>query len=118
MTNCNCNLFIHKVTDVTKDSITIEWDSPRNDGNSPIRNYIVETRAVGDRTWMVANLNERVSGNKFTVTGIREGSQYEFRVSPVNKVGQGPASEISSSVKYGVWLFWNIVVTDSNIYVY
>ena len=106
------------MTDVTKNTITIEWDSARNDGNSPITNYMVETRAVGDCTWKVANLNERGSGNKFTVTGIREGSHYEFRMSPVNKVGQGPASEMSSSVKYGVWLFWNIVVTDSNIYVY
>ena len=68
MTNCNCNLFIHI------------------QGESPIKNYIVEMRAVGDRTWKVANLNERVSGNKFTVTGIQEETQYEFRMFTVDKV--------------------------------
>ena len=90
-----------KVTDATKNSMTITWDEPRDDGNSPITNYIVEMRAVGDRTWKVANLGEKTTRPGLTVTGLREGVQYEFRVSAVNKVGQGPASEVTSSVKFG-----------------
>ena len=43
--------------------------------------------------------SDKVKARTFTLSDIKEGSSYEFRVSAVNNAGQGPAS--NSSVKYG-----------------
>ena len=40
---------------VTKDSITISWKSPVNDGGSRIRGYIVQKKAKGDKEWTEVN---------------------------------------------------------------
>ena len=49
--------------------------------------------------WFVKN--DKVKDRTFTLNDIKEGSSYEFRVSAVNKAGQGPASAASASAKYG-----------------
>ena len=41
--------------------------------------------------------NEKI----FTLTDVKEGFNYEFRVSAVNKAGQGPASAASPYAIYG-----------------
>ena len=87
-----------QVQDITKDEATITWEAPENDGGSPITNYIVEVKENGDK-WRVKNDN--VQEMVCTLTGLREGVAYEFRVSAVNKAGTGPASSPSSSSKYG-----------------
>ena len=79
------------------DSVSLSWNEPRDDGNSPITHYILEMRQVGDFTWKVAT--DKVTRTKYTVTGLKEGVQYEFRVVAVNNVGQGPSSETISSSK-------------------
>jgi len=45
--------------------------------------------------------NDKVTEKTFTLTDAKEGSNFEFRVSAVNKAGQGPASAASPSAKYG-----------------
>jgi len=49
--------------------------------------------------WIVKS--DKVKEKTFTVSDIKEGASYEFRVSAVNKAGQGPASASSASAKYG-----------------
>ena len=49
--------------------------------------------------WIVKS--DKVKEKTFTLSDIKEGSSYEFRVSAVNKAGQGPASSPSASAKYG-----------------
>ncbi len=44
-----------EVTEVVRDSISLSWAPPRDDGNSPITNYIVEMKKKGDFTWTTAN---------------------------------------------------------------
>jgi titin len=79
-------------------SAEIEWQVPDSDGGSPITNYVLEMRESGDK-WKTKD--ENVKETKYVVSGLKEGSSYEFRVSAVNKAGQGPASASSSAVKYG-----------------
>jgi len=55
----------------------------------------VRENGVGE--WIVKS--DKVNERTFTLSDIKEGSSYEFRVSAVNKAGQGPAS--ASSAKYG-----------------
>ena len=87
------------ITDLTKDAATLTWAPPKYDGNSPLTNYVVEYRAAGTYIWTVANLKERVLTPLYKVQGLQEGVQYEFRVSAVNKIGQGPFSETAIAAK-------------------
>lgn len=79
-------------------SAELEWAVPDSDGGAPITNYVVEMRESGDK-WRTKS--EDVKETKMAVGGLKEGATYEFRVSAVNKAGQGPASASSPSVKYG-----------------
>jgi len=79
-------------------SAEVEWTVPESDGGSPITNYVLEVRENGDK-WKVKD--DMIKETKYVMTGLKEGASYEFRVSAVNKVGQGPTSASSSSVKYG-----------------
>ena len=45
--------------------------------------------------WRVTR--DRILETEFTVQGLMEGTEYEFRVSAENKAGTGPASEPSQS---------------------
>jgi len=49
--------------------------------------------------WTVKS--DKVKERSFRMSDIKEGSSYEFRVSAVNKAGQGPASAASTAAKYG-----------------
>jgi len=88
------------VDEIRKDSATLSWTPPKDTGNCPITNYIVEFRPVGGFQWTVANLRKTVAQPSYTVTGLKEETQYEFRVSAENKVGQSAPSDVSSA-KYG-----------------
>lgn len=93
-----------QVGSITRDSASLTWTPPKDTGNCPITNYVIESRAVGGYQWTPANARQNVTKTEFTVTGLKEGTEYEFRVSAENKVGQGPPSETSQPVKYGKWL--------------
>lgn len=61
--------------------------------------------------WIVKS--DKVKERTFTLSDIKEGSSYEFRVSAVNKAGQGPASASSESAKYGQLRFFFDFITPS-----
>ena len=89
------------VLKITKNSADLSWAAPDKDGGAKIENYILELREKGDMKWRTANLREAVSRTEYTVRDLREGAEYEFRVTAVNKAGQGPASDPSKPAKYG-----------------
>ena len=70
----------------------IAWKPPADDGGAEIFNYVVEYRVDGDVNWMKAN-TEDVPDLKYTVTGLRPGKMYEFRIAAQNKAGVGPPSD-------------------------
>jgi len=83
-------------------------DSGNTKTNSKSVTYLrsywqVRENGVGE--WIVKS--DQVKERTFTLTDIKEGSSYEFRVSAVNKAGQGPASD--SSAKYGQSRSWLII---------
>lgn len=92
------------VSEVTKDTATITWSPPKDTGNAPITNYVVEMKAAGGFQWEVLNPKQAVTQTTFVATRLKEGTEYEFRVSAENKVGRGPASEVSAPVKYGEFI--------------
>ena len=90
-----------EVKETTKDSASITWAAPDDDGGSPITNYVVEMRRKGDKKWSVVNKTEKVTGLEYTVPDLKEETEYEFRVTAENKAGQGPPSDPSKPCKYG-----------------
>jgi len=36
---------------MTKTSFTLKWESPENDGGSPITDYIIEMKETSKKTW-------------------------------------------------------------------
>ena len=75
-------------------------------------NYVVERKDVSRENWIVAS--SFVKECTFTVQGLSEGSEYEFRVSAVNENGQGPTLDgdkpIIAKLPYG-----NISILMTNL---
>lgn len=81
-----------------KTSADLKWTPPTEDGGAPITNYVIEHRPSGAVRWTRANKSP-ITDTTFSVPDLKEGSEYEFRVSAENKAGVGPASEPTKSVK-------------------
>ena len=88
------------VEEITPESASLAWKPPASDGGSPITNYIVEMRRVGDVKWKPANKGETTPDMKYTVQGLKDGDEYEFRVTAENKAGPGAPSAPSKPAKY------------------
>lgn len=71
---------------VTKDTIVIQWTKPEYDGGSHITGYLVERRDLPEGRWVRANFTNVIE-TQFTVTGLTENAQYDFRVIAKNAVG-------------------------------
>ncbi|CAJ0936412.1 unnamed protein product, partial [Mesorhabditis belari] len=74
-----------EVSDVTKDSCTLAWNPPKDDGGSEITNYVVEKRDIKSGTW--APVSNFVAGTTCTVPKLQDGHEYEFRVVAQNAFG-------------------------------
>lgn len=72
--------------------VDLAWNPPRRDGGAPITGYIVEKKPKGSPVWEEA---ARVEGGdtRATVPGLKDGEEYEFRVTAVNKAGPSEPSE-------------------------
>lgn len=83
-----------------KSSVALKWTPPTADGGAPV-SYIIEFRKSGSAAWRRAN-SVPVQETNFSVTGLTEGEEYEFKVTAENKAGLGPSSEISQPVRVEV----------------
>lgn len=75
-----------RISDITKNSISLAWQKPNYDGGSPITGYFIEKREGVNTRWSKANLTN-VTDTRFTVTGLTQDETYEFRVMAKNAVG-------------------------------
>ncbi len=78
-----------------QDRMDIAWKAPDSDGGAEIEKYIIEKREKG-KQWQKAS---EVGGlaDKATIQNLQEGKEYEFRVTAVNKGGNGQPSEASKA---------------------
>ena len=85
------------VTSYSRDSVTVAWSVPEDDGGVPVTSYLVERRDVNRTSWIKTN---EVPANTLTSTTTKlvEGNQYLFRVAAINAVGQGPEATINEPV--------------------
>jgi len=83
-----------EVVDWDRDRIDIKWQAPKNNGGSPITEYIIEKKEKGSPHWVPCG---RSAGTNFSAHGLKEGQEYEFRVIAVNAAGPGQPSEPSDA---------------------
>ena len=73
----------------------LTWEAPANDGGSPITGYTIEKKDKFSSRWSKVNVST-IQETTFTVSGLQEGEEYEFRVTAQNKAGLGKPSNPAS----------------------
>lgn len=84
-----------RITDITKNTISLAWEKPNYDGGSPITGYFIEKRDGANSKWSKANLTN-ITDSHFTVTGLTQDETYEFRVKARNAVGSISSPSITA----------------------
>ncbi len=69
---------------------TVSFDAPASDGGTPITAYTVTSAPAG--------LSAGGTGSPITVTGLTDGTSYNFTVTATNAAGTSPPSTSSNSV--------------------
>lgn len=85
----------------------LSWERPVNDGGSPITGYCIERKERNSLLWVKAN-EVLVRLTEYTCSGLIDGLEYTFRVSAVNKAGQGKPSKQTDFItaRSPVGMFW------------
>uniref|UniRef100_A0A3B4ACX3 Uncharacterized protein n=1 Tax=Periophthalmus magnuspinnatus TaxID=409849 RepID=A0A3B4ACX3_9GOBI len=77
--------------EVQANSVRVSWKPPSDDGGSEVLGYIVERREATRNAWYT--VDSRVTDTQLVVKGLREGTEYHFKITAENAFG------ISGSLK-------------------
>lgn len=86
-----------KADRITKDSVTLSWRPPRNDGGAKVRGYFIQMKQKDAPDWSDVN-DSIIAGNVYTVPQLTEGDEYQFRVIAVNDIGKSNPSRASNPI--------------------
>ncbi|XP_026167372.1 titin-like [Mastacembelus armatus] len=92
-----------RVKDVTKNSATVTWDIPENEGGAPVKKYHVDIRDISRKGW--TRLTDKCRRLSYKVSDLEEGGIYFFRVTGENEYGIGVPAETTEGTK----------MTDTNL---
>lgn len=79
------------ISEITNESCVLAWNPPRDDGGSPITNYIVEARQTDKEEWV--KLSATVKDTTFKACKLIAMKEYIFRISAENQYGIGIPTE-------------------------
>jgi hypothetical protein len=77
-------------------SAYLTWAAPANDGGSAITDYVVQYSSNSGSTWTTFSDGTSTALNA-TVTGLTNGTSYQFRVAAVNAIGTGSYSSTTTA---------------------
>lgn len=83
-----------KALKTTKDSITLSWKKPITDGGSYITSYILE-QSEGEKWTQIMKGKDMTH----TISELKEGKEYLFKVKALNETGEGPPTELAAVAK-------------------
>uniref|UniRef100_A0A3Q3B7W7 Titin n=1 Tax=Kryptolebias marmoratus TaxID=37003 RepID=A0A3Q3B7W7_KRYMA len=86
-----------KVSSVTRDSATLTWEAPENDGGAAVKAYHVEKREASKKAWISVTSN--CHALTYKVEDLQEGAVYYFRVIAENEQGVGVPQEAKAGTK-------------------
>ena len=72
-------------------SVTLAWAAPSSDGGSAITDYVVQYSSDSGSNWTTVADGTSASPG-LTITGLTNGTAYQFRAAAVNAIGTGPYS--------------------------
>ncbi len=75
--------------------VNLSWVAPPPVSGAPVTDYIVQYRLTGTSTW--TSVDEGSIATTATITGLTNNTSYDFTVTGVNSVGQGPPSAVASA---------------------
>lgn len=75
--------------------MSLAWAKPEQDGGSRITGYLVEALEKGQEKWVKCGVTKSIH---FTVSGLRENSEYFFRVRAENLAGLSDVKEMVTPV--------------------
>lgn len=105
---CIKNVFVYAITDapgkpevldIAKNKVTLVWAKPKHDGGSKIIGYYVEALKIPEDKWVRCNTSsQNVPREEYTVSGLDEGAQYQFRVIAKTGINISRPSEVSDPI--------------------
>jgi outer membrane protein OmpA-like peptidoglycan-associated protein len=93
--------------------VALAWSAGSNGGSS-ITGYEVEYSSNAGTTWNVATINTGSTATNYTVSGLTNGTSYEFEVAAINGVGTGPFATSSGYVPAAALSNQVITLTSSS----
>jgi outer membrane protein OmpA-like peptidoglycan-associated protein len=78
-------------------NVGVYWSTPASDGGASITGYVVRYATSPFTSWTTASMCTSVA-TTCTVTGLTNGSGYEFEVAAVNSLGQSAFSAASTVI--------------------
>lgn len=83
------------VSNITKESCVLSWNTPEDNGGSPILHYVIEKMDMSRGTWADAGMSTSLTHE---VTRLVYKKEYYFRVKAVNAVGESEPLETPKSI--------------------
>ncbi len=78
-------------------TINLRWTAPTNTGGASITGYRIEVSPNGTSNWTNQQANTRLTTTSYSHTGLSAGTTRHYRVSAINSVGTGVASNVASA---------------------
>ncbi|CAG6021715.1 unnamed protein product [Menidia menidia] len=80
-----------EVTESSANSIEFKWRAPKDDGGSPVSQYILERQQVGRNTWK--KIGETPGAPSYRDTDVERGRKYCYRIQAVTSEGTSDVME-------------------------
>ena len=78
-------------------TIDLDWTAPSDNGGSSITGYRIEVSPNGDSNWTNRVANTGTTSTTYSHTGLSAGTTRHYRVSAINSVGTGAASNTDNA---------------------
>lgn len=86
-----------KILEIGKDSVTIQWQAPEDDGGSKVTVYHIRKRREGSEEWEDVATTKAYE-TRCTIPDLKENTGYYFSVTAENKLGEGDSLETDSPI--------------------